>query len=231
MDCMKTIQATPYITQLTWLGLFNAFLVREADGFTLVDTMISGAAERIIRCAQGLQMPIVRIAITHAHADHVGSLATLASRLPDANRFISRREARFLAGDWSLDKNEPHTKLRVKFPLIPIPMERFDEGDRIGSLRVIATPGHTPGHACFMDIRYNILLAGDVYATINGVATSARIYPGFPPPGMFTWNRALAQHSAQKLLALQPSLLLTGHGSPVLSPIQKMTAAVQRSER
>ena len=228
---MKTNQVTPYITQLTWLGMFNAFLVREADGFTLVDTMIGGAAERIIDCARRLKTPIVRIAITHAHSDHVGSLHALASKLSGAQRFISTRDARFLAGDWRLDPSEPPTKLRVNFPLIPIPMEGFNEGDRIGSLQVVATPGHTPGHACFVDVRDNTLLAGDVYSTFNGVATSARIYPGFPPPGLFTWNRDLAQQSARKLLTLEPSLLLTGHGGPVSSPGQQMRAALEDSER
>jgi glyoxylase-like metal-dependent hydrolase (beta-lactamase superfamily II) len=64
---MKLIQATESITQLTWLGLFNAFLVREPDGFTLVDTMIRGNAERILGCAKGMNRPIVRIVLTHAH--------------------------------------------------------------------------------------------------------------------------------------------------------------------
>lgn len=228
---MKTIQATKYITQLTWFGIFNAFLVRETDGFTLVDTMVKGNAERIVKCARLFKLPIVRIAITHAHSDHVGSLEALASKLPKARRLISGRDVRFLAGERRLDQNEPQKELHGNFQTVRIPMESFEEGDMIGSLRVVATPGHTPGHVCFVDVRDNTLLAGDAYSTLNGVATSARTYVWFPPPGLYTWDRDLAQQSAKKLLALNPSLLLAGHGNPVSNPVQKMAIAVGESER
>jgi hypothetical protein len=42
---MKTTQITPNLYQLTRLAAFNCYLVREADGFTLVDTNMSGSAE------------------------------------------------------------------------------------------------------------------------------------------------------------------------------------------
>ena len=42
---MKTTTVTPNLIQLTRLGFVNAFLVREDDGFTLVDTTTGGAAD------------------------------------------------------------------------------------------------------------------------------------------------------------------------------------------
>ena len=39
---MKTTTLTPTLTQLTRLRFVNAFLVREDDGFTLVDTTMGG---------------------------------------------------------------------------------------------------------------------------------------------------------------------------------------------
>lgn len=96
---LRLTPATPFITQLTWLGLFNCFLVREADGFTLVDTLVAGNAGRILAAAAHLGAPIVRIALTHAHSDHVGSLQRLVARLPGAPCLLSAREARLLAGD------------------------------------------------------------------------------------------------------------------------------------
>ena len=42
---MKTSTITPNLTQLTRLRFVNAYLVREDDGFTLVDTTTGGAAD------------------------------------------------------------------------------------------------------------------------------------------------------------------------------------------
>ena len=63
-------------------GIVNAFLVREDDGLTLIDTTLPRSAKAILSAASALGAPIVRIALTHAHADHVGSLDALAAALP-----------------------------------------------------------------------------------------------------------------------------------------------------
>ena len=105
---MKVTTYGAYLTQLTRLTIVNCFLVREDDGFTLVDTGMSGSANDIIKTAQALGAPIRRIALTHAHVDHVGSLDALHALLPDAEVLISARDARFLKGDKSLDVDEPH---------------------------------------------------------------------------------------------------------------------------
>src|ERR687885_1886995 len=104
---MKTIRHTPHLVRLTRLGAVNAFLVAEDDGLTLVDTMIPRSQDAILAAARELDAPIVRIALTHAHGDHVGSLDALAAALPQAEVSISPRDARFLTGDKSLDPGEP----------------------------------------------------------------------------------------------------------------------------
>ena len=80
-----------------------------------------------------------------------------------------------LAGDRSLDPGEPKSKLRGSFPKEPpaTPTATFVPGDRIGSLEVVAAPGHTPGQVAFLDTRDRTLLCGDAYSTIGGVATTA----------------------------------------------------------
>ncbi len=116
-------------------------------------------------------------------SDHAGSLAALALRLPEAKRFVFARDARFPAGERRLDHQELATPLRGNFLTVPLPMEQLQDGERIGSLRVVASPGHTPGHICLVDERDDTLLAGDAYSTFAGVATSARTYFWFPLPG------------------------------------------------
>src|SRR4051812_19718053 len=109
---MKTPRHTPNLVRLTRLGAVNAFFVVEDDGLTLVDTLIPKSQDAILAAARDLNLPIVRIALTHAHGDHVGSVDALAAALPNAGLAVSARDARFLAGDKSLDPGEPQSKLR-----------------------------------------------------------------------------------------------------------------------
>src|SRR3954451_17413931 len=97
-------------------GLVNAYLVDEEDGFTLIDTMLPRSGKVVLAEAEKLGRPIVRIALTHAHGDHIGSLDELAAQLPDAEVSISARDARLLAGDKTLDPGEAVDKLRGSYP-------------------------------------------------------------------------------------------------------------------
>src|SRR5204862_8023553 len=73
LAAMKVTTHGENLTKLMRLRFVNAYLVREPDGLTLVDTMISGSAKGIIAAAERAGTPIVRIVLTHAHVDHVGS--------------------------------------------------------------------------------------------------------------------------------------------------------------
>lgn len=217
------------VTRITRFGFVNCYLVREDDGLTLVDAMIGGSAKAIMAAATALDAPIVRIALTHAHGDHIGSLDQLHDLLPDAEVLISSRDARLLRKDVSLDPDEPQTKVRGGIPgAKTTPSRTIEDADMVGSLRVIATPGHTPGHVAFLDTRDQTLLCGDVFSTLGGVATSARANWKFPLPASATWDRATELESARKLLALAPARLAPGHGQIVEAPQQAMARAVER---
>src|SRR5258708_25383259 len=169
--------------QLTSLGWVNCYLVREDDGFTLIDTTIGGKAQSIIQAAQKLGLPIVRILLTHAHIDHVGSLDALHAALPDAQVIISERDSRFLSGDLSLDPAEPQVPLRGGYPTCTTqPTLLLHAGDHVGSLEVIATPGHTPGQLAFFDTRNRALIAGDAFQTLGAVAVAGTFKPVVPLP-------------------------------------------------
>jgi glyoxylase-like metal-dependent hydrolase (beta-lactamase superfamily II) len=219
----------PDITRVSRFGLVNCYLVREDDGLTLVDTMIPGSAKAIQAAAAKLGAPIVRIALTHAHGDHIGSLDALHPLLPEAEVLISSRDARLLAKDMTLDPDEPKTKLRGGYPGAETkPTRTFEDGETVGSLRVLATPGHTPGHVSFLDPRSNTLICGDAFSTLGGVATSARVNWKFPLPAAATWNKPTELESAKKLLALNPEHLAPGHGKIVDSPTTGMAKAIAR---
>jgi glyoxylase-like metal-dependent hydrolase (beta-lactamase superfamily II) len=220
------------LIRLRRFGIVNAFLVTEDDGLTLIDTTVPRSAKAILAAAERAGAPIVRIVLTHAHGDHIGSLDALADALPDAAVIISAREARLLGKDKSLDPGEPQVKLRGSWPGARTrPTLTVRHGDRIGSLEVIAAPGHTPGHVALLDTRDRTLLCGDAYSTLWGVETTARPNPRFPLPGLATWHRPTALESALRLLALEPARLAPGHGQVVEAPAAAMKAAIDRASR
>jgi glyoxylase-like metal-dependent hydrolase (beta-lactamase superfamily II) len=228
---MKTTRHTPNLVQLTRFGAVNAFLVVEDDGLTLVDTMIGGSQDGILAAAREIGLPIARVALTHAHGDHVGSVDALAQALPNATFAVSARDARFLAGDKSLDAAEPQSKLRGGYPKIETrPGLLLSGGDRLGSLEVIAAPGHTPGHVAFLDTRDRTLIAGDAYASLGGVVTSATVNWRFPLPALATWDKATEIETAKALRALEPTRLAVGHGPVVEQPAAAMDAAIAKAQ-
>src|SRR5665811_95977 len=98
---MRTTTINDNLIQLTRLGFVNAYLVREDDGFTLVDTTMPKTGARI----------------------HAG-------------------------------ENVVDGKPKGSWPtLSTVPDVRLTPGDRVGSLEVIPSPGHTPGHVAFLDTR------------------------------------------------------------------------------
>jgi glyoxylase-like metal-dependent hydrolase (beta-lactamase superfamily II) len=220
------------IHRVSRLGIVNEYLVAEDDGLTLIDTGLAGTHRLILARAAGLGMPIVRIVLTHAHRDHRGSLDALAAALPGVQVIASEREAALLAGNTEPRDHEPAGALRGGFRAAATrPARLVADGDAIGSLRVLATPGHTPGHLAFFDTRDGTLYAGDAFTTTRGVATSAVVPWRYPMAGLATWNRGLDLESARRLRDLDPVRLASGHGPVVEAPGPAMTRAIAAAAR
>ena len=229
---MNPKQHSPYLYRLTRHGLVNCYLVAEDDGLTVVDTAVPGTEKHIIRAAESLAQPIRRILLTHAHVDHVGSLDALHTHDPDAEVISSARDARFLAGDMSLDPHEPQVKLRGGFPDVQTqPTRLLEDGDTVGSLRVVASPGHTPGHLAFWDTRDGTLIAGDAFQTQGGLAVAGQLRALFPLPALATWHAPTALESARTLVALTPRRLAVGHGPVLENPTEAMRRVTEQFAR
>ncbi|WP_217591770.1 MBL fold metallo-hydrolase [Cohnella sp. GbtcB17] len=226
------------VQQLSFMPRFfpvNAYFVEELDGLTLIDAALPYSAKGIIDAAARLGKPIRRILLTHAHGDHIGALDRLKSALPDAEVLISARDARLLAGDKSLDASEIQSPIRGDVPKPDAIRTRPDtllaDGDRVGSLLAVATPGHTPGSMSFLDTRTGALIAGDAFQVRGGMAVSGKMQPLFPFPAMATWSAAEALRSAKRLVGLKPTLLAVGHGGMIADPLEAMNVAVRAAER
>jgi glyoxylase-like metal-dependent hydrolase (beta-lactamase superfamily II) len=224
---MQSRSLTPNLTQLTKFHFVNAYLVREEDGFTLVDTTMGKAAGDLLDAASRGGAPVRRIALTHGHGDHVGAVDALKDRLGDSVEVLMPElDARIHAGEQVVEGKPPGSwpKLRTR------PDVRLTQGDRVGSLEVVAAPGHTPGHVAYLDTRDRSLIAGDVFTTYGKAAVTNHFYWRFPLAAMATWDKAKDLESARALRALEPSLLAVGHGPALRDPSAAMERAIREAE-
>lgn len=109
--------------------------------------------------ARGLK--VERILLTHGHIDHVGGAAALATRLGVPIEGPQREEAFWLDA-------LPEQCRMFGFPATPalVPDRWLEDGDvvKVGGLvlDVLHTPGHTPGHVCYIHRPSKLAIVGDV---------------------------------------------------------------------
>lgn len=190
--------------------LINVYLAWDV----LIDSGGLMARRRLLRFLEGRGLSAH--ALTHAHFDHQGCSHAVCERfgipllcgegdrraqesghveelMPEAG-FVVTRLSRFFSG-------APHPVSRV-----------LGDGDEVGGLEVIETPGHTPGHLSFWDEGERVLILGDVLFHRNPVT----FRKGLSEPFRFaTFDRASNLDSARKLAALLPRVVCFGHGAPL----------------
>ena len=211
---MKITRVAQYGHQLTRLNFVNCYLVREDDGYTLVDAGLSGSVDEILKAAGNI--PIKRLLLTHAHMDHVGSVDALIARIPGLILAASERSIPILKKppDLSLRPGEVGPIRGYPPGILSQVSLVVKEGDQVGSLLAIDTPGHIHGQLAFLDERDGTLYAGDTLFCFSYLAI----------PGWTSWyfrlkvnsNLAQARDSAIKLLDYSIERFACGHG-PVRS--------------
>lgn len=200
--------------RLTQFGLINAYLIPERDGLTLIDAGLSGMERRVNRAAARLGLPLRRVALTHAHSDHVGAVDALMARWPGLDLLVGAADRPLLA------------EQGVATP----PTRLLRGGDRIGSLTVIDTPGHSPGHVAYLDERDGTLYSGDTFVNVPGLRVASVLNALFPLPTFGTHDPAATTRSARALLDVPARVLAAGHGPAVREPLAAMRRAVQDAE-
>ena len=209
----------------------NPYLIIEPDGLTLIDAGLPGSHKKILHFLAGLgHTPgeLKRILITHADYDHVGGLAALKAAT-GAWVFAGPVESQAMAdGHASRPLKPRNVLLKLLFGLMTslfkAPPAQADEllSDGqilpvLGGLRVMETPGHTPGHVSFFAPSAGILFCGDsIVSGENGLRGST---------GSNNWDQAKSDESVRKQAALGARILCSGHGPVVMDAAGKFPKA------
>jgi len=89
----------------------------------------------------------------------------------------------------------------------PRPVKAVGDNAEVFGLRVIATPGHTPGHLSVFDPAGSLLILGDAMTNLENKLAG--------PPPQYTADMAQAHQSVKKVAKLKFERAFFGHGEPI----------------
>ncbi|MER5179098.1 MBL fold metallo-hydrolase [Streptomyces sp. NPDC002896] len=203
------------------------------DGVAIVDTgwdcdeawegLVSGLA------TAGYQISDIRtVLVTHLHPDHFGLVGRIRAR-SGARIAMHPADARLLRHRNRLDEEEYALLSRDQLRRAgcprdlytqqhALPLARFDEcdgaddavhdGDRVDlqgwNLHAVWTPGHTPGHLCFVERDLGLLLSGD--HVLPRITPTILLSPGHEPDPLGSYTASL-----RKIAALDIEEVLPAH--------------------
>ena len=168
------------------LDLLNAFLLEGDDGsLTLLDAGTRGAARRVLAALEQLgRRPgdVTHLLLSHAHSDHAGGAAAVVTAtgsrvLAHEREAVYLREGRMPTPDASTRGGRLLRRTGGgRFTPVAVD-DAFADGAVLplaGGVRVVHTPGHTPGHCSFLHTGAGVLLTGDALFNVRGVRWSIR---------------------------------------------------------
>jgi glyoxylase-like metal-dependent hydrolase (beta-lactamase superfamily II) len=190
----------------------NIYLV----GDVLVDAASRHAKRRILRQLRG--RAVAAHAVTHAHPDHQGSSHAVCERL-GLPLWCGEADVEAME-DGRLAARQPRHPLNrlseraFAGPGHPV-ARRLREGDDVADFAVVEVPGHSLGHIALWRESDRTLILGDVLFGCHPFTG----WPGlYEPPGFFTPDPARNRGSVRRLVALEPALVLFGHGPALRDP-------------
>ncbi len=235
---MKIIPLT--IPTPFYVGDVNVYLIKE-EPLTLIDvgpkTKEANNALREKLRRNGVEFSDVRrIVLTHAHEDHCGLAKQVRDEAKNAEIFVHRWETGHLFGRLAREENQ-NLMIRAGVPgqifremhniyqdisLLTDALSETEISDlrdeaelefSSGVLKVLHTPGHTPGSCSFVREANRTLICGD--CVLKRITPNPIISPDpFDKEKRF---KSLAEYlvSLAKIRSYSPTLVYGGHGEPI----------------
>lgn len=219
-----------YTNQIVNLVLFGD---PAGEDWVLIDAGMPKSASEIQKVFETrfgeFQKPAA-IILTHGHFDHVGSLVGLLKAWGNVPVYAHPLEFPFLTGQQAYP--EPDTtveggmlaKISSIYPHEPInisdanllPLPEDGSVPHMPGWGWLHTPGHSPGHVAFFREQDGVLISGDAVITVKQdsmykVLVQQEEVQG--PPRYLTTDWQTAWDSVRKLEALQPQVIIPGHGT------------------
>jgi glyoxylase-like metal-dependent hydrolase (beta-lactamase superfamily II) len=179
--------------KVRWIPEQGALANSYIFGTVLVDAGVFPMA------IQPFKDEIDTIVLSHCHFDHTAHVKEIA-HMCKAKIAIHRDDA----GGLIDDGKSLSMQFGARSPGI-VPDIVLSEGDTIGGLTVIHTPGHTPGSICLFSEPDKVLISGDTVFTDGA-------FGRFDFPG---GSRQALAKSLERLVPLDVEGLYPGHGEPV----------------
>jgi glyoxylase-like metal-dependent hydrolase (beta-lactamase superfamily II) len=206
-------------------GHVHAFLLDDGQNLTLIDTLFDTDGGLILETIRRMGRSVndlKHIIVTHGHRSHLGGLAAL-KQLSGATVYAHQWELDIIAGQRkaqgvTLRPIHPLNPWLQVYPLqlgltlglsphVPCTVDQtVADGDRIGPIQVIHTPGHSPGHLALHWPERSVLFAGDA------IATWPELGPGWPA---FNLNHQQHRLSLRRMANLDAQVIAVGHGEPI----------------
>ena len=213
--------------------IVNWYLLEEGGKVTIVDAgcpayrpQLDGALREIGRTIEDVEA----IVLTHAHIDHIGFAQVLQEErgtpvyahpgeLPQAQTGKPPKTE----GSWVTAVLRHRTARRVVGHIVRnggarppklARVETFSDGDELdvpGRPRVVATPGHSPGHCTLHVPAEGAAFTGDA---LCGWQTATGEQGPILPPREFSTSMAQARASLERIAAIDAQTLYFGHGEP-----------------
>lgn len=145
IDARQTVQVGLYEVNCSIIGIGGEAWIVDPGS----------ESERIVALCRKANLTPGAVLLTHAHFDHVGALPDLAAAFPDMPIYIGKYDMKVI--------DHPMNQMPPEYPPISRPKNLKDaaELDSLGWIKVIDTPGHTPGGVCYHFVDDNILFSGD----------------------------------------------------------------------
>ena len=175
---------------------------------------------------------ITGLVLTHHDHDHMGAAAAIKRINPHLKIYASAVEAPFIsAQEKPLRLSQAEEMQKILPPeqqdfgkafcemlrrVEPVEVDVFlRDGERMDwceGCRIIATPGHTPGHISLLMEKDSIIITGDAIAPEDGKPVIAN--------PQFTLNIEQATKSIEKLLSLNAKEYFCYHGGLLVSTVK-----------